>query len=84
MAPQHAGQKYHAIKRQISTPCRLRVLQFRLPAAYTIDIPAGEAQGFTQSVLLGCADIFSHKQDFGFEVNPRARCPNLEGGGGSG
>jgi len=49
------------------------VIQFLLPAAYTVGIPAGQPQGFS----LGRAAILGYKDDF--EHNPRASWSRTEG-----
>jgi hypothetical protein len=48
-----------------------KMLQFKRPAARTVRIPAGEAQGFTLIRVPGLAAIFSHKEDNDFQDSPR-------------
>jgi hypothetical protein len=42
-----------------------KMLQFKLPAAQSVRIPAGEAGGLTHFVLLGRPAIFGHKENNG-------------------
>jgi len=58
------------------------MLQFKLPAAHSVRIPVGKAQGFSPFVLLGRAAILGHEEDDGLQGNPRAGCPCGEGGDG--
>jgi hypothetical protein len=66
----------------IDTVLAKKMLQFKLPAAHYVRVPACEAQGFHCTVLLGRAAIFGHKENNGLQDSPRAGCPCGEGGDG--
>jgi len=51
------------------------MLQFKLPATHFVRISAGEAQGFTRTVLLGRAAICGHKQGNCLQDSQRAGSP---------
>ena len=58
------------------------MLQFKLPAAHFVRIPAGGAQGFTPFLLLERAPIFGQKNCKGLQYSPRAIYSCGEGGDG--
>jgi len=53
----------------------LIALQFKLPAAKSIRIPAGKAQGFTPLRPPMAAAIFGYEKKDGFEDSARSSCP---------
>jgi len=56
-----------------------KMLQFKLPAAHSVRIPAGEAQGFTPFCFpRTCSDIRLQNND-GFQDSARVSCPCWEG-----
>ena len=59
-----------------------KMLQLKLPAAHSVRVPAGEAQGFASTVFLGRAPIFGHEENNGLQDSPRAGCPCGKGGEG--
>jgi len=59
-----------------------KMLQFKLPAAHSVSVPAGEALGLHRTALLGRSTIFGHEENDGFQDSPRAVCPFVEGGDG--
>ena len=59
-----------------------KMLKLKLPAAHSVRVPAGEAQGFTRTVFLGCTAILGHEENGGLQDSPRAGCPCGEGGDG--
>ena len=66
----------------IDTVVAEKMLQFKLPAAHCVRIPAGEAQDFTSlSPSRECCHVRLQKND-GFRDSGRASCPCGEGGDG--
>jgi hypothetical protein len=59
-----------------------KILQFNLPTAHTVRVPAGEAQALYRNVLLGRAAIFGHEENNGHQESQRADYSCVEGGDG--
>ena len=58
------------------------MLQFKLPAAHSVRVPAGEAHGFSSlRPSMACCLIRPQKND-GLQDSPRAGCPCGKGGDG--
>jgi hypothetical protein len=56
------------------------MFEFKLPAANTISIPAGQPQNFATFVILGRASVLSYEEDNDFEDETRGSHPRREDG----